>query len=146
MTMKITIPFGIFQEIVTQAKSEAPRECCGLLGGIEDRVASCYPLTNRASEPEKRYFAAPEDLFHAMRRIRAANESLLVIYHSHPHGPAYPSPTDLEMAFYPEVVYVIIGPTSDPEVRGYLLNGQVVTEVELEVDGEAVETFRREVY
>src|SRR6185295_3771999 len=61
-----------------------PSECCGLLSGKDSLITDMHPLPNGADRPETRYFATPEDLFAAMRRIREANQALLGIYHSHP--------------------------------------------------------------
>jgi proteasome lid subunit RPN8/RPN11 len=33
---------------------------------------------------------------------------LIAIFHSHPHGPAEPSKTDIERAYYPEVAHLIV--------------------------------------
>jgi len=63
---------------------------------------------NDADKPETRYFATPEELFAAMRRIRESGQALLGVYHSHPRTAAYPSASDVEMAFYPEAFYFII--------------------------------------
>jgi len=132
---------------MAHALREVPWECCGLLGGVGEAVQSCHPLTNRALTPQTRYFASPEDLFPAMRSLREAGETLLAIYHSHPVGDPFPSETDLELAFYPQVVYLIVGPlhpepgfsASPPEVRGFLLGGPEVLEVEIELEGRAEE-------
>ena len=35
------------------------------------------------------------------------DQILLAIYHSHPNGPEYPSPTDLEEDYYPDVIKLI---------------------------------------
>lgn len=84
-----------------------PNECCGLLGGRSDLFVDYYPLTNRAEAPTKRYYAAPEELFQVMQRMRAQGHQKMGIYHSHPTSSAYPSPTDIELAFYPDAVNFI---------------------------------------
>jgi [CysO sulfur-carrier protein]-S-L-cysteine hydrolase len=129
MDLAINIPRSIFEDIMSQAWDEQPCECCGLLGGRASQVLSRYPLENKSPEPERRYFATPEDLFEAMRRMRSEGEDLIAIYHSHPRGPAYPSPTDIELAFYPEAVYLIIGLEPRIEIRAFTINGQEVTEI-----------------
>ncbi|MGA1368770.1 MAG: Mov34/MPN/PAD-1 family protein [Blastocatellia bacterium] len=147
MTQRLTVPLPIYQALMAHALREAPWECCGLLGGVGEAVQSCHPLTNRALTPQTHYFASPEDLFPAMRSLREAGETLLAIYHSHPVGDPFPSETDLELAFYPQVVYLIVGPlhpepgfsASPPEVRGFLLGGPEVQEVEVELEGRAEE-------
>jgi len=129
----IAIPKAILQAIEAQAREEQPRECCGVLGGRGRRVRSRYPLRNQATHPETRFFAAPEDLFASMRQMRAADEELLVIYHSHPRGPAQPSATDIELAFYPAALYLIIALAPQRETRAFRINGQIVEEVKIEV-------------
>jgi len=131
--MTLVIPQAILSEIKTRAIASRPDECCGLLGGRGTLVQTHYPLRNVAEHPERRYFAAPEDLFAAMRRMREEGERMLVIYHSHPRGPARPSATDLAMAFYPRAVYLIIAPESEAEVCAFGLNGSSFTEIEIEV-------------
>jgi proteasome lid subunit RPN8/RPN11 len=131
--MNIKIPRSIVDEIIEQARAEQPRECCGLLGGGDSRARNRYPLENRSPEPERRYFAAPEDLFGAMRRMRAACEELVVIYHSHPRGPAWPSQTDIELAFYPEAVYLIIVLEPQAEMRAFQINEGCVNEIAIDV-------------
>jgi proteasome lid subunit RPN8/RPN11 len=129
----IAIPKAILHAIETHSRDEQPRECCGVLGGKGTRVLNSYPLRNQAVQPETRFFAAPEDLFAAMRRMRQAREELLAIYHSHPRGPARPSASDIEMAFYSEAVYLIAALDPEWEMRAFRINGQTVTEVAIEV-------------
>jgi [CysO sulfur-carrier protein]-S-L-cysteine hydrolase len=131
--MNIKIPRSIVDEIIDQARAEHPRECCGLLSGSDSYARNRYPLENRSPEPERRYFAAPEDLFGAMRRMRDAREELVVIYHSHPRGPAYPSQTDIELAFYPEAVYLIVALEPQTEMRAFQINERGVNEIAIEV-------------
>lgn len=96
------------------AREANPAECCGLLGGQEDkrvsRAQSVYRLRNTASNPLITYEAAPEDLFAAQRLMRERREQLLGIYHSHPRASApVPSKTDVRLAYYPSAIYFIIG-------------------------------------
>ncbi len=130
----ITIPQRLLREIELQARAEQPRECCGMLGGQSSQVSSCYPLRNQAAQPETQFFAAPEDIFEAMRRMRRAQEKLLAIYHSHPRGPAHPSPTDIELAFYPDAAYLIVALTPQWEMRAFKINQQRVTEIVIEIE------------
>lgn len=89
------------------ARDCLPSECCGILGGIDRLLMDYYPLTNRAITPTKSFFAAPEELFEAIRRMRRRKQEHLGIYHSHPDSEAYPSATDVKMAFYPQLIYFI---------------------------------------
>ena len=129
----IAIPKTILDEIAAQARAEQPRECCGVLGGRAERVVSRYPLRNQAAQPETRFFASPEDLFAAMRQMRAARQKLLAIYHSHPRGPAWPSATDIEMAFYSEAIYLIIALEPEWEAHAFAIHGQSVSEISITI-------------
>lgn len=127
------LPRSIFNEIVEHAHNESPRECCGLLGGNRRSAASLYRLRNQASNPEREYFAAPEDLFHALRDMRTRGERLVAIYHSHPRGEARPSATDLAMAFYPEAVYLIAALEPEMELRAFNLRYGKSIELKLQI-------------
>jgi proteasome lid subunit RPN8/RPN11 len=39
--------------------------------------------------------------------MEAQGLEMVGIYHSHPHGPDSPSPTDIAEAYYPDAVYLI---------------------------------------
>ena len=94
-------------EIVAHARDEYPHEACGLLGGREGRVERVYALPNAEHSPVC-YMADPEAQLRAMLEIEDRGWEIVAFYHSHPSSPAYPSPTDLEMAFYPEALSLII--------------------------------------
>ena len=98
-------------EVLSHAIKEAPKECCGLIGGTTDRnMKSIYPMRNVAATPLVTYEAAPEDLFAAQRAMRARGEELIAIYHSHPRSKdPQPSETDVRLAYYPSAVYLIVG-------------------------------------
>jgi [CysO sulfur-carrier protein]-S-L-cysteine hydrolase len=117
--------------IQSHALRARPAECCGLLSGRDRLITDLHPLRNESDNPESRYFASPEDLFAAMRRIRESNQSLLGIYHSHPRTPAYPSASDVGMAFYPEAVYFIISLEPSIDVRAFRIEGSQVEDVSI---------------
>lgn len=128
---KFIILESVLSEIEKHSLGEAPRECCGMLAGRDSRAVSRYPLRNLAENPHTAYFAAPEDIFVAMRRMRESGEELIAIYHSHPSGKPYPSQTDLEMAFYPNLVYLITALNPVVETRAFSLCNNRITDIEL---------------
>ncbi|MFL6210857.1 MAG: M67 family metallopeptidase [Pyrinomonadaceae bacterium] len=108
--MIITLRRAHLDEMFAHARATQPAECCGLVGGQRDCAATIYRLQNVAPEPLTAYESAPAELFAAQRRMRARGEQLLAIYHSHPRArEPVPSETDVRLAFYPAVVYLIIG-------------------------------------
>jgi len=118
------------QEHALQAR---PSECCGLLSGSNGLITDIHPLRNDADKPETRYFATPEDLFAAMRRIREAGQALLGVYHSHPRTQAWPSASDVEMAFYPEAFYFIISLEPQVELRAFKIADSRIDDVRVSV-------------
>ncbi len=133
MELTITVPRGILNAILEQARSSSPSECCGLLSGADNCVDLYHPLRNNSPEPHLRYFASPEDLFDAMREMREEGRSMLAIYHSHPRGQAYPSQTDIELAFYPDVAYLIQSLDPQPEIRAWRIVDRTVSEIKIEI-------------
>src|SRR5262245_15006664 len=88
---QLLLPRPIYQEMVAQARSELPNECCGLLAGnIVSRgrrrvgqVVRCYALVNAAASPVE-YLSEPRSMFQAVRDMERRGLELLAIYHSHP--------------------------------------------------------------
>lgn len=125
----ISITTEVKAAIEEEAARARPSECCGLLSGRNGLITELHPLRNEADAPESRYFAAPEDLLAAMRRIREAGHALLGIYHSHPRTPAYPSAADVRMAFYPEAFHFIMSLEPRPELRAFKIEGSRIEDV-----------------
>ncbi len=134
---KIRITEPMREAIIHHAMAARPQECCGLLSGAGNVICEAHALSNEADQPEVRYFASPKELFTAMRRIRESGQQMLGIYHSHPRSPAYPSASDVEMAFYPEAVYFIISLEPRVEVRAFRIADPEISEVEIEISREA---------
>lgn len=129
----IRITENVRSGITEHALASRPAECCGLLSGADGVITDLHPLRNEADKPETRYFASPEDLFAAMRHIREAGHALLGVYHSHPRTHAYPSPSDVEMAFYPEAAYFIVALQPEIELRAFRLHDAMIDEIALTV-------------
>jgi proteasome lid subunit RPN8/RPN11 len=101
------------------ARAVAPAECCGLVGGRDERAETVYRLQNIAADPLTAYEGAPGELFAAQRAMRVRGEELIAIYHSHPQAQQpVPSATDVRLAFYPAAVYFIISLGADAPVLG----------------------------
>lgn len=115
--------------LIDQAHEEHPHECCGLLAGRLGRVEGVYRGTNVDHSPFT-YYMDPKEVLRATKEIDAAGEDLLAIYHSHTHTAAYPSPTDIAKAHYPDSLYLIISlkDPARPEIRGFRIAGGHVTE------------------
>jgi len=124
-----------YDALVAHARSDAPYEVCGLLGLAPDGIHH-YEIPN-ADRSMTYYVMESRALLHAMREIED-EEWGLAIYHSHTHTEAFPSPTDVELAVYPEAVYLIVS-VQDPDqpvIRGFDIVDGRITERVLAVDGE----------
>jgi proteasome lid subunit RPN8/RPN11 len=67
--------------------------------------------------------------------IEDAGLELGAIYHSHTRSDPIPSQTDINLAFYPEALYVIVGVKGDePAVRAWEIADGGYTERPLQVE------------
>jgi proteasome lid subunit RPN8/RPN11 len=134
MAVPTAITQIIWDRLRNVARQNPSVECCGLLGGRDGSITSIHPAPNRL-ESAYAYEIAPVDLFRLMREIRAAGEDLVGIYHSHPVGENRPSARDLELAFYPEVAYLIVSPSgvAPNPVRAFSIRGGIAVELKLNI-------------
>ena len=128
------VPRGIYDEMLEHAREEVPNECCGILGGKDGEATTLYRATNAEQSP-LRYTLDPNDLFRiTFREIPERDEEMLAIYHSHTASPAYPSQTDINLATYPDAVYLILSLAEGEEpLRGFRIDDCEVGEVDLDV-------------
>jgi [CysO sulfur-carrier protein]-S-L-cysteine hydrolase len=67
--------------------------------------------------------------------IEDAGLELGAIYHSHTRSAPEPSQTDINLAFYPEALYVIVGLKGpEPDVRAWRIVDGAVSEAPLELE------------
>jgi len=128
------IPKRIYEELVAHAREEAPNECCGLIGGSNGEAKTLYRARNAEASP-LRYNLDPQDQFRIMTEMEERGEQLSAIYHSHTASAAYPSQTDINLASYPDALYLIVSlaENEDP-LRGFMIRDGEVSEVELSVE------------
>ena len=117
------------EDVLQHVRSEAPHEGCGILGGREGRVHKVYRMSNTEQSPD-RYFMDTEELAAAIQELYHEDLDIVGIYHSHVCGPAYPSPLDVERAYYPDACYVIISlaDPNNPEIRGFRIRQGIIRE------------------
>jgi proteasome lid subunit RPN8/RPN11 len=123
----------LYDEIVAHARAEAPNECCGMVAARDGAAVTVHRAQNAAASP-LRYEIDGAEQYRIQMQIDEADLDLGAIYHSHTRSEPYPSQTDINLAFYPDAVYVIVGlANGDPDVRGYTIRDGQVAEVELTV-------------
>jgi len=119
-------------EIVAHAREDAPNECCGIIAGNDAQAVRLFRAANAEASPY-RYSVDPKDLFRIYRECEENGWSFLAIYHSHTASEAYPSPTDVKLAFWPEAYYMLVSlqDTERPVVRAFRILDGAVSEEEL---------------
>jgi proteasome lid subunit RPN8/RPN11 len=128
------IPKAIYEELLEHAREDAPNECCGLIGG-EDGVAKTVYRARNAEASPLRYNLDPQDQFRIMTEMEERGEELAAIYHSHTASPAYPSQTDINLAAYPDALYLIVSlAEGQKDLRGFRIVDGEVTEVGLDLE------------
>jgi proteasome lid subunit RPN8/RPN11 len=124
----------LLDEMIDHARSEAPIECCGMVASRDGGAVRVYRATNAAASP-LRYEIDGAEQYRIQMEIEDAGLDLGDIYHSHTRTEPYPSQTDINLAFYPDAVYVIVGLGGDqPDVRAYEIREGRVHETELVVE------------
>lgn len=122
----ISISEKILEEMIDQAKSEYPNECCGILVGRRDGrekiVVRQNAVHNLVDGRQKKvhYKISPLELWHIEQFAREENLQIVGFYHSHPDYAADASPDDVKYMIpgysYP-IISVIHGTLA--EIKSY---------------------------
>jgi proteasome lid subunit RPN8/RPN11 len=128
---------SLLDQIVAQARDEAPNECCGIIGSRDGRAVTLFKARNARASPLA-YDIDGRDLQRIYDEIDRNGLEVGIIYHSHTRSDPVPSQTDINLAspFLPDAVYVIVG-VKDPErddIRAWHIRDGHVTEAPLEVE------------
>jgi proteasome lid subunit RPN8/RPN11 len=125
---------SLLDRVIEHARAEAPNECCGMIAAVDGRAVEVHPATNTAHSP-LRYEIDGREQYELQTAIEDAGRDLGAIYHSHTRSAPVPSQTDINLAFYPESLYVIVGVAGpEPEVRAWRIVDGQVSEAELVVE------------
>ena len=124
------IPKNIIDELIHQARQDAPNETCGYLlgttGNDGDVVTENYWMENIDHSTEHFSFA-PKDQFAALRYAREHGLRILANWHSHPASPSRPSQEDLRLANDPTIRYAILSLDEGIHLNSFkILNGEVI--------------------
>jgi proteasome lid subunit RPN8/RPN11 len=115
-TSRLVLAPGVRADVFDHAREGAARtppvEVCGVLAGVQatagDRVTDVRRVANVADDPTTRYELDPAATLAAIDEVTAAGTDVVGFYHSHPTGPAEPSPVDRELATWPGYVYLVV--------------------------------------
>lgn len=123
----MNIPQNVIDELIEQARNDAPNESCGYLLGRDGDVTENYWMENTDHSSEHFSFA-PKDQFAALRYAREHDLKILANWHSHPASPSRPSQEDLRLANDPTIRYAILSLLGgEPKLNSFrILNGEVV--------------------
>jgi [CysO sulfur-carrier protein]-S-L-cysteine hydrolase len=128
------LPKDFAEQIIEQALAEHPNEACGLLAGTDGAATRIFKMTNAERSPVI-YRMEPAEQLRVFNAIDSEGLELVAIYHSHTRSPAYPSSTDVSLAYYPEATYLIVSlrDLDNPDLRGFHITDGKVTEITLEL-------------
>ena len=107
------LPDALRREIVEHCRASLPNEGCGLVAVSNGNVVRVYPTSNADSSPSS-YTIPPEEHFAALTDAEARGWEIGGVFHSHPHGPARMSGSDLARALEPDWTYFVVGFAEDP--------------------------------
>jgi proteasome lid subunit RPN8/RPN11 len=130
--LTFTIATAMAEDIIAHARAGYPAEVCGLIGGVADeglilrRAKNVSPTPATAFEMDVRALAeqaAWED----------AGLALVAIYHSHPHGPSYPSNADIAADDGTGTIHIIcsLADPTHPVLNAYQIVSGITQEVKL---------------
>lgn len=129
----IRIPKTIYQAMIEQAKRESPLECCGILAGKDGTVLRAFAMRNEEESPD-RYSMSPREQIKVFEEMDRESLEMVAIYHSHTHTIPFPSETDVRLAFYPDVAFVIISLMEEaPVVKAFKIRKDAIYPEEIEV-------------
>ena len=129
------LPAALRDEIVAAARAALPNEAVGLLVG--NGAPKRYIAMRNASASPYRYSIDPTDQLRIWTALDDSGESVWSIVHAHVASPAEPSKTDVELAYFPESLYLIcsLSDPAAPVIRAWSIVSGAVTEVPLQILG-----------
>ena len=110
----IRLPAAVAGDLKSTAEAAWPHEACGLLIGRRAsdafEVRRAIAAANRAADPATAFEIDPQlwlDTRAALERA-GGDDAIIGCWHSHPNGNPAPSPRDLEAAWEPGFLWLIV--------------------------------------
>jgi [CysO sulfur-carrier protein]-S-L-cysteine hydrolase len=129
----VRISRQLLDELIAHARAEAPNECVGMIASRDGEAVAVHRATNAAASP-LRYEIEGREQYRIQTAIEDAGLDLGAIYHSHTRSAPEPSQTDINLAFYPDALYIIVGlEGEEPDVRAWRIADGQVSGAQLEV-------------
>ncbi len=129
----IRIARKVEEEIIKHAKKDIPVEACGYLAGKNGIITKSYRMTNIDNSPEHFSFD-PKEQFDVVRKARIEGLKIIANYHSHPMSPARPSQEDIDLAYDPDISYLIISLEGGREdIRSFSIKNSEVKSQEIQL-------------
>jgi proteasome lid subunit RPN8/RPN11 len=130
----IRIPKLIYQKMVDHARREDPVECCGILGGKDETVQRSFEIKNVECSSVQ-FLMDPQEQFNTFEVMENSTMEMVAIYHSHPHTIPFPSETDVQKTFDPEMPSIIISlkERNEPVVKAFRILKEAICLEEIEV-------------
>jgi proteasome lid subunit RPN8/RPN11 len=120
---RLLISSHFLSQMKFAATAALPHESCGLLIGRRNPVSivtRIEPCSNLHPEPERFFTLDPARHIALLRELRdSSDQRLLGHYHSHPSGPAAPSPRDLAAANDAALIWLVVDAQTG-EIGGFL--------------------------
>jgi proteasome lid subunit RPN8/RPN11 len=125
-----------FNTIKNHAKTQSPKEACGVLGGqkTRDRITHVFKSTNTDESPFYAYTIDPRELLAIIKKIEDLKDlDHLGFYHSHPFSNPHPSSIDMDRATWDGFIYLIfsiphdsVGCWSWNEIMGRFVEEEII--------------------
>lgn len=137
--MSVELSVDLVEGVVAHARADYPNEACGVIVG--DRPAAdggaalrWVPMRNEYASP-LRYRIHAQDLYPVLVEVEDSDElAFWAIVHSHVRSAAYPSPTDVAQAVFPDALYILVSLEShEPALGAYRIVDGTIFPVELVV-------------
>jgi proteasome lid subunit RPN8/RPN11 len=125
----VRLSAALLHEIVDAARAALPNEAVGLLVGRGDAPERYVAMRNASASPY-RYSIDEAEQLAAWTSLDDSGESVIAIVHSHVASPAVPSKTDVELAYFPESLYLIcsLANPDQPDIRAWSIRDGAITE------------------
>lgn len=121
----LRLPAAMRDAIYAHGQEEFPRECMGMIGGVDGELIDLYRMVN-TSEIDKAYADDPIENIEVGEKMDERGQLPLAIYHSHPGAEAYFSATDEQVAregLWGPIVYIVasIKPGEAPYLKAFVI-------------------------